>query len=346
MIQRYMTPFLNWWVGQLTGLLPARLLDAYVQAGDATILELSGDEFVLHAKRGARLERAGEGSVSELAQTLRSAADLPQLRLLRISEAQVLRKMLVLPYAARHDLKTALSSEIDRETPFEQSEVYWNHSVTGHDSSKSKLEVELVILPRRVGEALARTARVAGFEPAALAVGEPNGKTTLLWMDGPCRAPLPRIQPKNRKLMTAVYALGAAILLVPLAVQQVHFYFADKTIAALRTKALTASALQQAANRRVAAMEFMGRKNGANGSALKILQAVTRALPDDTFLTGLSIHSGQVTMAGSSEGAASLIKAVTKSPEFRDPVFESAVVENTDTGLENFAISAKLVDAP
>jgi hypothetical protein len=69
-------------------------------------------------------------------------------------------------------------------------------------------------------------------------------------------------------------------------------------------------------------------------------------LPDDTFLTGLSIHRGQVTMAGSSEVAANLIKAVTKSSEFRDPVFESAVVENPDTDLENFTISTKLVDAP
>jgi len=321
------------------------LLDAYVQAGDATILEISGDAFVLHAKRGARLERAGEGALSGLAEVLRSAADLPQLRLLRISEAQALRKTLVLPSAARHNLKTVLSSEIDRETPFEQSEVYWNHSVTGHDSSKSKLEIELVILPRRIGEALAGTARGMGFEPAALAIGELGGRATLLWMDGHYRAPLPRLRPGNKKLMVTLYALGAAILIVPLAVQQVHFYLADRAIAALETNALAASALQQAANRRVAAMEFMGRKNGANGSALKILQAVTQVLPDDTFLTGLSIHSGQVTMVGSSEVAANLIKAVANSPEFRDPVFESAVVENPDTDLENFTISTKLVDA-
>jgi general secretion pathway protein L len=346
MIQRYMTPFLNWWVGQLTGLLPGRLLDAYIAAGDATILEISGDGFVLQARRGGAVECVGEGALDGLTQAMHSIADLPQLRLLRIPEAQALRKTLSLPYATRHDLKNVLSFEIDRETPFEQSEVYWGHAVTGHDAAKSKLEVELVLLPRRVGETLAGMAREAGFDPAALAIGDGGGKTSLLWLGGHNRVPLPRIQPRNKKLMTALYALGAAVLVVPFAVQQVHFFFADRTVAALETKARTASALQQAANRRMAAMEFMGRRNGANGSALKILQAATRTLPDDTFLTALSIHGGQVTMAGSSEVAANLIKAVAKSSEFKDPVFESAVVENPETDLENFTISAKLVGAP
>src|SRR5690242_21950222 len=122
MIQRYMTPFLNWWVGQLTGLLPARLLDAYVQAGDSALLEVNDEAFVLQAKRGGTVERVGEGPLSGLAQTLVSADNLPPLRLLRVPQAQALRKPLVLPYAARHELKTVLSSEIDRETPFEQSE--------------------------------------------------------------------------------------------------------------------------------------------------------------------------------------------------------------------------------
>lgn len=344
MIQRYMTPFLNWWVGQLTGLLPARLLDAYVEAGDATILEMSGDRFVLSAKRGGILQQVGEGALRELGQAL--ASDLPQLRLLRVPQAQALRKTLVLPYAARHDLKAVLSSEIDRETPFEQSEVYWSHAVTGQDSARSKLEIALVILPRRVGGALAARAREAGFQPAALAIGTDGEKATLLWMDGHHRPPLPRFQPRNKKLAAGLYALAAAILVVPLAVQQVHFFLADRTIAELETKAHAASTLQQAANRRMAAMEFMGHRNGANGSALKILQGVTRALPDDTFLTGLAVHGGQVTMTGSSEVAANLIKAVGKTSQFRDPVFESAVIENPDTDLENFTISAKLVDSP
>jgi len=347
MIQRFMTPFLNWWVGQLTGLIPARLLDAYVEAGDAAILEIAGDGFVLDIRRAVVLERAGEGPVSVLAQTLSSVVDPPQMRLLRVAGSQALRKTLILPLAARHDLKNVLSFEMDRETPFEQAEVYWSHSVVSHDSAKGKLEVELVVLPRRAAEAMAETARAAGFDPAALEIADRSGGTSLLWLGGQSQIRLPRLRPKSirsKRLMIAVYALAAAVLLAPFLVQEVHFLLAGRTIAALESKARTASALQQAANRRTAAVEFMGRKSGANGSALKILLAATRALPDDTYLTGLSIHEGQVTMAGSSELAANLIKSLAKSPAFRDPVFEAAVVENSSTNLEDFTISTKLAD--
>jgi hypothetical protein len=68
-------------------------------------------------------------------------------------------------------------------------------------------------------------------------------------------------------------------------------------------------------------------------------------LPDDSFLSSLTVHDGQITMAGSSEGAAKLIGALAASPAFRNPVFDSAVLEGESDSLEKFTISAQLAAA-
>ena len=53
-------------------------------------------------------------------------------------------------------------------------------------------------------------------------------------------------------------------------------------------------------------------------------------------------------MAGSSEAAAKLIGSLAASPAFRDPVFDSAVLQDEGDDTEKFTISAKLaaVGAP
>jgi general secretion pathway protein L len=103
--------------------------------------------------------------------------------------------------------------------------------------------------------------------------------------------------------------------------------------------------LQQAANHRLAAITFLSRTNGANGSALNILAAATRTLPDNTYLASIVVHEGRVTMSGFSDSAASLIGLLAKSPAFRDPAFDSPVTESDDNDQEKFTVSMALAPA-
>ena len=101
--------------------------------------------------------------------------------------------------------------------------------------------------------------------------------------------------------MAVVYGLAAALVLMPFAAQEVRFFLADRTVAALEKQAQEASALNRKANLRVAALTFMSGSHLGQNGPLEILAATTRALPDDTFLTGLAVHDGQITLSGSSK---------------------------------------------
>jgi general secretion pathway protein L len=342
MAQPSATIFFRWWVEQLSELVPASWLNLFAKSSDAAILDLRDEAFVLSIRRDGVESRVVGGAISDLKIALEHVTDLPHLLLLRIAPEQALCKKLSFPVAARRDLKSLLGFEIDRETPFEQGEVYWNYLAAAPDRARGKFDLDLVIVPRSVADAALAIVRESGFDPAGLEVGIAPRKSVLIWVatQRPVRLVLP--YRKLAPLAAVTGGLAAAIVILSFAGQQWSLFIANQTITDLQARAHQASQLQQTANHRLAAITFLSKSQGINGSALSILAAATRTLPDDTYLTALGVHDGQVTMAGYSESAASLIGLLEKSPSFHDPVFNSPVTTSEDSDEEKFTISVAL----
>jgi general secretion pathway protein L len=327
-------------------LVPASWLNILAKSTNAAILEIDNDRhFVLWARRDGTSSRISEGAIGELKAALASVTDLPHLLLLRVAPDQALCKKLSLPSAARRDLQSLLGFEIGRETPFEQGEVYWNYVVGAQDKARGRLDLDLVIVPRQLADTAVAAARDAGFDPAGLEVDIETGRSVMLWVAAqrPVRQILSR-----RKLIPPVSvacALAAAFVILSFGGQQWNLFIANQAIAGFRDRANEASALRQSASRRLAAITFFSRTHGANGSALGILAAATRTLPDDTYLTSLGVHDGRITLSGFSDSAASLIGLLAKSSSFREPAFDSPVTESGDNDQEKFTISMSLVPA-
>lgn len=338
--QPFTTVFFRWWGEQLSELVPASWLTLLAESTDAAILEIRGETFSLLVRRDGQEIQLARAPVSSLRTIMASVTDMPRLLLLRIASEQVLRKQLSLPVAARRDLKSLLGFEIDRETPFEQSEVYWNYAVTAQDKERARLDVELVIVPRPLAEGAVAAARAAGFDPAALEVESKPGQKLLIWIGA--QRPVRQILPYRKLLPLAAVTggLAAAFVVLSFVGQQWSLFIADQTIARLQAQAREASDLRQAANHRLAAIGFLGK--GTGGGALSVLAAATRAIPDDTYLTSIGVHDGRVTMAGYSQSAASLIGLLEKSPTFREPVFDSPLTQDQDSDEEKFTLSMSL----
>jgi general secretion pathway protein L len=342
MTPRYAGLFFRWWVEQLTDLVPASWLNVFAKSSDAAILELTGDSFLLSVRRDGAIARIGEGALADLKALLASVTDLPHLLLLRVAPGQALCKTLSLPNAARRDLKSLLGFEIDRETPFEQAEVYWNYLAGPTDKARGKFDLDLVIVPRSDIDAAIAAAQKAGFDPAALDVAIGPDRSLMIWIAE--QRQVHRFLPyrKLAPLAAVTAGLAAAFVILSLAGQQWNLFIANQTINRLQAPAHEASLLRQSADHRLSAITFLSRTHGANGSALGILAAATRTLPDDTYLTSLVVHGGQVTMSGFSDSAASLIGLLAKSSSFREPSFDSPVTASEDSDQEKFTISMSL----
>jgi general secretion pathway protein L len=113
-------------------------------------------------------------------------------------------------------------------------------------------------------------------------------------------------------------------------------------IASLGPQAEEAASLRRSADRIVNTFDFLATERERQASALAALAAATRAVPDDTYLTALRLHEGRLSVTGFSPSAAGLVGTLAKSPDFREPTFDSPVVQSDKDGLETFTISVSL----
>ena len=114
----------------------------------------------------------------------------------------------------------------------------------------------------------------------------------------------------------------------------------ETRIAAVRPRINTAEALRRRIAASVAGNDVIGSEHARVGDALHAIGTLTDILPDDTYLTGLTIQKRQVTMDGQSAAAAKLLTALSADPTIRNVSF-AAPVTRSDSGADLFSIKAE-----
>jgi general secretion pathway protein L len=348
-----MQVFLQWWLKQLASILPEGRRGASSPPPDASVLEIDRDTTRLLIRFRGTTERLAEAPANEtglagLTHAISTASNLPRRLLLRPVAAAVLKKRIVLPVAAQGNLEDVLGFEIDRETPFNRDEVYWTYSLDRQASGPMQLAVDLAFVPRFYIDVALNAARAAGLAPIGIEVESGHGASTFIPLGARTRTQWIGAEWPLLPFGAAAAALALLAIATPFGIQQWAFASAEAAIIPLSAPAHEAGALRRAADQRMTTVAFLNEQRRQNGSAVALLAAVTRALPDDTYLRALNLRGGKLTITGSSPSAAGLIAILGETPEFRDPSFEAPVVQNADSGLETFTISVALKpeDAP
>jgi general secretion pathway protein L len=78
-------------------------------------------------------------------------------------------------------------------------------------------------------------------------------------------------------------------------------------------------------------------------SVVVVLEALSRALPDSTYLTELSLENAMLRIIGFTEDAPSLIAPLEQSGQFTDVRFFAPTTRSPDTNKYNFHIEAQVV---
>jgi general secretion pathway protein L len=346
-----MRAFFDWWFHQLAGLFPFAVTGGMDARPDAIILENDRHELnVSLRKRGETISAhrvpADEAGFREIPAAIAQFRDSSKLLLIGVPAAQVLQKRLALPMAAQRDLRNALGFEIERETPFEQEEVYWTHALRSRDAAAGKIAVDLILIPKGSVEPVISGLRDAGLTPSGLELDIGHGMPAFvpLEKDGQNRS-WTRPHRSLLPLAAAAGALAMIALTTPFVVQQWDLMTADRAIATLSVAAGEAATLRQATDRLAATAAILDKERSQNGSALTTLAALTRALPDDSYLTAATVRGGKLTLTGMSPSAADLIGDLAQLKEFRGPTFEAPVTQSQQSELEAFTISVSIGEA-
>lgn len=326
------------------------IVGAPADHADAAILEIDGDAAGLLIRQRGMISRVARVSADEagfhrIARILAERGGAPHGLVLRLPQAAVLQKRLSLPLAARRHLEGLLGFEMDRETPYARDEVHWRYALRRQDAAHGRIEVDLAVVPRSFVDPLVEAARRAGLDPAGVEVATAPNETVLIRLGAGQRWQRLRAQRPLVAMAAAACVLAVIAVATPFIRQQRAIAAADAEIQSLTPQATEAAALRQSIDHLASTFEYLKQERNRTGSALSALAAATRAVSDDSYLTGLTLHEGRLVMTGLSPSAAQLVGSLAQSADFREPAFDAPVVQNESDGLETFTISVSLKPA-
>jgi len=343
--------FLSWWVAQMRDLVPARWRAAPSGPANALVFALhpepggSGLSVVVSERRNRReaerlrfrLAEAGIAAAEPLLR--RRRRDLPVV--LRPPASWLLEREVALPLAAADELGRVLAYEMDRFTPFQSDEVYWNYEVRSRDAGAGLLRLRLSVVPRAMLLGLTAPLERAGAAPSALEFAGAGGAARVVRIERP-----PTRQQQRRRRVVLVEALACALLALaalaqPLVRQSIALEAVNARVAELQPRVAKVEALRRhLANARDGA-NTIAREEARIGNPLRVLASLTELLPDDTYLTSFGLHDRTLTLEGQSAAAAKLIGGLSSDPLIQEPGF-TAPVTRTRSGADLFALRAKI----
>lgn len=338
--------FLEWWVRQLATLLPERLREGDARQADALVVatDAQGSHAELSTRRGGRMAALGRyaldaaGMAQAVAALGRRGVRLEGAVLL-LPASMLLERDVALPLAAERDPEQVLQFEMDRLTPFEAAEVFWTWTVRARDRARSRLHLRVSLVPQSTVRPLLDALGRIGVSPATLEFAVPGGVR---------RIALARARAgRGGRLRVALVAtlcalLVAGVVVTPFAGQSLAARDTSARIAALAPDVAAAEALRARITREAAGRDVLSAERARVGDALAALAAATAVLPDDTYLTDLTLRQRRMVMNGRSAAAARLIGLLSAAPTLREPAF-LAPVTRSDTGhADLFSIRAEL----
>jgi len=314
----------RWWVDELMGMVPPRWRDRLLRRSFA-VAELS-DGGVVYRKTetGERLSEKPRGPVK---------VALPQ--------DQVLIREIELPILPTSDLKRMVALDIDRLTPFRSEQVLFDTEVTARDDANGRQRLLLGVVPRSIAIRVLERARSFGFEPAAVGVASASGEgaslnflTAMRDMEGGTGA---------RQRSTYWWAAAGVLMAFNLFMLN---YRDSSTTAQLREAVESQQApvtvamrlrdkVQKEAARRASLLKQM-----KQDAPLPVLEAVTQAMPDGTWVERFEWNGKTVRIRGFRKDAPNLLASLESSPVLRNARSLTSDPRAAMAGSGNFELAA------
>lgn len=340
--------FFLWWFGQLAELIPRRWRRSKDASGDALVIAPTGpllgttDTIDISLRRGGRETPLGRFAISGGGlDRLPRLAGTPTV--LRLDGSEVLGKTLTLPLAAERQLDQVLEFEMDRETPFTAEELFWTYRVARRDRQAGQLLVRLLLLPRATLEVLFAALAHVGIEPAwaEIVAGPDQGsRVPLADHEGGMQGLAGRWPVWSAAAACLLLALAA--VLIPFARQAMDFSNIEPRITADRESTAEAEKLRQEIDQLSGSIGLIESERAKAGRPVAVLAALTRLLPDDTYLTEFIQQQRKVTLSGRSAAASRLIGVLAGDDLLRNPAFTAPVTRIEATRSEVFTITAEI----
>ncbi len=351
---------LGWWLAELAALY--RDAARWLRAADRHAVTIEAGERYWSLRQYQRpIGQVDWGSLDTDSGRRALAALIPdsarrQKIIIEIPPERVLSKIIAFPTSARAELDRILEFEIARHFPFPASRVFFRHRVVGRraighlaggqpgTTGAAPIAVEIVAVPREIVAAICDDLAAAGLQPGGIAMVT-AGDAEPLFLPAAALGQAGASPRRGRLplgIAVAMLAVAAAVSW-PLA-QQFRLAALDRELATLKPRAEMALKTREGAQREAVRSAALIGLRSARPPLVGLLDALSRDVPDGSWLLSLSIAGREVVIDGLSPSAATIALALQRDRMFGDIVFRSAITREAATGLEHFQLGAVIAE--
>ena len=292
----------RWWVDELMGMVPPQWRDRLMRRTFAVAQLTDNGIIYTKADSGERLTERPRGRVK-----------------LALPADQVLIRHVDLPILPTSDLKRMIALDIDRLTPFRSEQVLFDTEVAARDDANGRQKLLLGVVPRSAAARQMERARAYALEPVAVGVtGGPGEGGGLDFLPS-----LRSVEGGAGARRRALYAWIAVGVLAAFNLFMLNYRDASAT-AQLRdavdsqqgpvTVAMRLrDKVQKEAARRANLLKQM-----KQNAPLPVLEAVTQALPDGSWVERFEWDGKSVHIRGVRKDAPNLLASLEASPLLRN----------------------------
>jgi general secretion pathway protein L len=340
---------INWFLDGLAEGL-ATLIDHIGKRTPARLVDAGGGAYTFEQADGkdARLQIANgeEGARLQPAETAGLLADR-DLDLVLPTDELLMRTLDPLPAESRQYLDGIVRHQLERFVPWRSDNVLYSYEVGPVGPDDERLLVRVAATARTLHGPLIEAA--TALKPRKLRMlyrgAGRNGDDIAIAVDDGAAAVT-----QMRRMRSGVLAgLAALVLLSAAGFTYLIWSWQEATDALAVAESSEANLRKQIgarggpdtpASRDLRAI--LSRKQ-AQPPVVLTLDALSGALPDDTWLTDLQLADGQLRVSGTSQSVADLVPAVQNSPVFADATFFSPTTRLANNQGDRFHLQMRLV---
>jgi general secretion pathway protein L len=217
----------------------------------------------------------------------------------------------------------------------------WSPPIT---TANARIEMTLVATAKTRVQPLLRLARLV--DAASLAIyataSTAEGPVRIKLLDQPLRGasgPMLSIPRLLRHVLLGLGVAAAAALLISAYLENAM----QSQQSELEQQILhRRAALRQDSNAPGSGLGLLAKRKQTTPASIMVLEAISRALPDTTYVTELRIEDDKVQIVGMTQDAPSLVRLLEQSPQFTRATFFAPTTRAANEAGERFHIEAHI----
>ena len=244
------------------------------------------------------------------------------------------------PKRAAEFLDGVVRAQIDRITPWSVSEAAFGWSAPV-EIANERIAVTVAAAPRAQLVPLTQALDALGAKSVAVSTALPDQTPITVFDESAADAAEARSV--RRKLSAALLALallaGSALAVDIVVGNRLRDRQNDIAQRIAERRGLLRAGADAAANSALAQLE---RRKNASPASVIVLEALSNALPDNTYVTELRVEGTKVQVVGFTSDAPSLIRLIERSPHFSRATFFAPTTRAPSDPGDRFHIEAQI----